>query len=149
MPFGLRNAAQTFQRFLDQVLRGMPFVYAYIDDILVARRTEQEHQDHLRCLFRKLDEHGLMINPEKSHLGVSSVSFLGHQIDCHGIRPLTSKVKAIQEYPQPQTARDLRGFLGLVNFYRRFVPGCAKLLQPLQEILLLCSAFMLATLYIP
>jgi hypothetical protein len=73
MPFGLRNAAQSFQGFIDQVLHGLPFVYAYIDDLLIASTTPEEHESHLRQLFKRLDEYGLVINADKSEFGLHSL----------------------------------------------------------------------------
>ncbi|XP_064462354.1 uncharacterized protein LOC135372824 [Ornithodoros turicata] len=77
MPFGLRNAAQTFQQLIDQVLRGLDFAFAYLDDILVASNTEAEHHEHLRQFFARLQEYGVVINPNKCEFGVSSITFLG------------------------------------------------------------------------
>lgn len=92
MPFGLHNAAQIFQRFIDTVLRGLPCFYvgryAYIDDILIASKTPEEHLYHLRLVFERLSEHGVIINPHKCQLGVPSLDFLGHHIDSSGITPL-------------------------------------------------------------
>ena len=135
MPFGLKNAAQTFQRFMDQVLRGLDFSYVYIDDILIASATAEEHQHHLRLVFERLAHHGLIINPQKCVFGASSVYFLGHLVDSNGIHPLPSKVQAIMDFPQPQSRRQLRTFLGLINFYHRFISGCAKILDPLNSLL--------------
>lgn len=135
MPFGLRNAAQTFQRFMDSILRGLPFAYSYIDDLLVASATPEEHERHLHQLFARLSEFGVVINAAKSQFGVSELEFLGHHVGKDGIRPLPHKVKAIQEYPQPTTRRRLREFLGLINFYRRFLPNCAAVLRPLTDLL--------------
>ena len=135
MPFGLRNAAQTFQRFIDEVLRGLDFVYAYIDDVLIASSSEAEHLTHLNILFNRLSEYGIVINPSKCILGAASLEFLGHQISVHGISPLPQKVQAIQDFPAPSSLRKLREFLGLVNFYRRFIPHCASLVQPLTDLL--------------
>lgn len=118
MPFGLRNAAQTFQRFIDMVLRDLPFVYSYIDDLLVASEDEQQHKDHLRRLFVRLSEFGVVVNPAKCQFGTKSLDFLGHHVNDQGIAPLEEKVTAVQEYPRPNTLSQLRGFLGLVNFYR-------------------------------
>lgn len=101
MPFGLRNAGQSFQRFIDAVLRGLPFVYAYIDDLLVASSSENEHVQHLQQLFHRLSEYGVIINPSNCEFGVSSLSFLGHLIDSEGIRPLPEKVQSIVDYPPP------------------------------------------------
>ena len=134
-PFGLRNAAQTLQCFMDQVLRGLPFAYDYIDDILVASATEEEHREHLREVCCRLDTNGIVINPKKCVLGVASLEFLGLQVDRQGIRPLEEKVNVIRQFPQPTSQRKLRQFLGLVNFYHRFIPGRACILQPLHLLL--------------
>ena len=93
MPFGLRNAAQTFQRFIDQVLRGLPFCYAYIDDVLIASPTPEEHKTHLHTIFNCLREFGIIINPTKRVLGVPNLHFLGHLVDSQGIRPLERKLQ--------------------------------------------------------
>ena len=117
MPFGLRNAAQTFQRFMDQVLRGLSFAYAYVDDVLVARTTADEHLHHLRIVFERLATHGIVINPSKCLYGVSELTFLGHHIDRHGIRPLPDKVQTVRTFPQPPFPSQLRRFIGLVTYY--------------------------------
>nr|VZI37932.1 unnamed protein product [Spirometra erinaceieuropaei] len=135
MSFGLRNAAQTFQRFIDHVLRGLPFVYAYIDDFLVASRNEEEHKEHLALVFDRLDNFGIVINPFKCVLGVPSLEFLGHQIDAEGLRPLPSKVEAVRNCLPPTSKRQLQRFLGMVSFYRRFLPNCADLMLPLTNML--------------
>ena len=135
MPFGLRNAAQTFQRFMDEVTRGLDFVFVYIDDILIASTNALEHEVHLRLLFDRFRKYGVILNPAKCVFGVSSLEFLGHKVTAHGIQPLDSKVTTIREFPLPTSLTKLREFLGLVNFYRRFVPQCSKLLQPLTDML--------------
>nr|VZI28062.1 unnamed protein product [Spirometra erinaceieuropaei] len=135
MPFGLRNAAQTFQRFIDRVLRGLPFVYAYIDDLLVASRNAEEQKDHLALVFDCLDQFGVVSNPSKCVLGVPSLDFLGHHVDAQGLRPLSSKVKAIRDFLPPTSKRRLQRFLGTVNFYRRFLPNCADHMLPLTNLL--------------
>ena len=135
MPFGLRNAAQTFQRFVDQVIRGLPFVYAYIDGILIASESPEQHEVHLRLLFARFQQYSVVINPSKCSFGVSELQFLGHHINELGISPLPEKVTVIQDYPQPTSLKKLRGFLGLVNFYRRFIPDCAEILHPLNDLL--------------
>ena len=135
MPFGLRNAAQTFQRFIDEVTRGLTFVYAYIDDLLIASDTPEEHAEHLRTLFTRLSEYGVVINPSKCVFGVDNLNFLGHHVDKHGIKPLDEKVQIIRDFPRPTSMKQLRRFLGLVNFYRRFVPNTAAILTPLTDAL--------------
>ncbi len=135
MPFGLRNAGQSFQRFIDQVLRGLDFCFGYIDDILVASSSPEEHLQHLRLLLQRLDDNGLTINSKKCAFGVPSLEFLGHHVSSKGILPLEDKVQVIRSFPQPTSQCKLREFLGMVNFYRRFLPSCAATLQPLDQLL--------------
>ena len=135
MPFGLRNAAQTFQRFIDQVLRGLPCCYAYIDDLLIASNSPEEHKEHLRQVLDRLSEHGIIINPSKCELGVKELNFLGHRVNSQGIQPLPDRVKAVADFPTPTSLQKLREFLGLVNFFHRFIPNCASILGPLNSLL--------------
>ena len=135
MPFGLRNAAQTLQCFIDQLLRGLPFCYAYIDDLLIASSSPEEHMSHLRQVLQHLSEHGIVINPAKSVLGVPHDDFLGHRVHAQGISPLDEKVNVIRAFPRPNSLRQLREFLGLINFYHRFIPNCAAILEPLNSML--------------
>ena len=99
MPFGLRNAAQTFQRFMDEVTRGLDFIFVYIDDIVIASTNALEHEVHLRLLFERFRKYGFILNPAKCVFGVSSLEFLGHEVTAHGIQPLDSKVTTIREFP--------------------------------------------------
>ena len=135
MPFGLCNATQTSQHFIDEVLCGLNFVYAYIDDVLIASSSEAEHLAHLDILFNRLLEYGIVINPSKCIFGAASLEFLGHQISVHGISPLPQKVQAIQDFPAPSSLRKLHEFLGLVSFYCCFIPHCTSLVQPLTDLL--------------
>lgn len=135
MTFGLKNASQSFQRFLDRVLGDLDFVFVYIDDILVASESEEEHAEHLRMVLRRLSEHHLRVNPTKCVFGVPEIEFLGHTINSAGIRPLPSKVEAILKFPEPARVVDLRRFLGMVNFYRRNIPHAARLQAPLNVFL--------------
>ena len=106
MPFGLRNAGQTFQRFINNVLRGLHFCYAYMDDLLIASTTLEEHLQHLQLIFERLNEHGVVINPHKCLFGVSSLNFLGHHIDQQGVTPLHDKVQVVRDFPQPTSQRN-------------------------------------------
>ena len=117
---------------MDEVLCGLDFCYKYIDDLLIASASPE---GHLRLVLERLDEHGLLINVPKSLFGVSALDFLGHHVTSEGICPLPHKVKAMQDFPQPSTHRKLREFLGLINFYHRFIPGCATILKPLNALL--------------
>ena len=98
MPFGLKNAAQTFQRLMDVVVQDLSGVFVYMDDILVASASPEQHLRHLRALFTALKRFGLCVNKEKCLFGVSQLDFLGHRLSKHGIQPLPDKVKAITEF---------------------------------------------------
>lgn len=133
MPFGLRNSAQTFQRFINHVLRGLDFVFVYIDDILVASKNEEEHKRHLQQIFERLVEFGITINASKCQFGVSSLDFLSHRITPEGILPTPEKVEAIKSLPPPSSIKQIQKFIGMVNFYHRFIPSLAQLLTPLHN----------------
>ena len=96
--------------------RGLHFAYAYIDDILIASSNPDSHVEHLQTVLERFKKYGVIINPNKCELGVSKLHFLGHAVDSAGIRPLPDKVKAIQEFPLPETHKKLWEFLGLINF---------------------------------
>lgn len=134
MPYGLRNSAQSFQRFMDHILRGLDFVFVYVDDILIASSSLSEHMKHLREVFKRLCSNGVLLNPSKCIFGVESIAFLGHQISSGGITPLASRVTAIRDFPRPETKKHLKRFLGMVNFYHRFIPHAAALLAPLHDL---------------
>ena len=133
MPFGLKNAGQAFQRLMDTVLHGLNFVFVYLDDILVFSHSDKEHYTHLRQVFKRLQEHGLVISPSKCQFGVSEIDFLGHRVNKFGVYPLQTKVQAIVDFPKPATTKGLQEFLGMVNFYHRFIPHAASLMESLYQ----------------
>lgn len=135
MTFGLRNAAQTFQRFMDEVLRDLDFCFTYIDDILIASSSLEEHLRHLEILFSRLRQFGVVINPAKCVFGQERVKFLGYSVGGSGTQPLPQKVDALKDFPKPETIKQLRRFLGMINFYRRFIPNAAKIQAPLNDLL--------------
>ncbi len=128
MPFGLKNAGMSFQQLMDRVMAGLPFVFVYIDDILVASPDAATHLEHLRAVFQRLQQAGLQLNVAKCSFSRGAVDFLGHRISAAGSRPLADKVVAITKHPLPNTVRELQQFLGMLNFYRRFLPSGARLL---------------------
>ena len=118
MPFGLKNSAQTFQRLMDGVTGQLSGVFSYIDDLLVASSTEEQHEHDLKQLFSALRRFGLVLNSSKCVFGVDSIEFLGHSVSAQGIRPLVSKVEAVRRFERPRTIKSLQRFLGMANFYR-------------------------------
>ena len=134
-PFGLRNSGQTFQRFIDHVTRGLDFVFVYLDDLLVTSPVNSTHKKHLKILFARLAEYGIIIGPEKCQFGTTELSFLGHHVCSEGISRLLSAADAIVNFAKPEKQRALRRYLGMVNYYHRFIPHCAAKLTPLNNLL--------------
>ena len=114
-----RNAGQTFQRFIDGALQGLDFCFAYVDDVLVASSSPEQHREHLKILFERFATYGIIVNVGKSVLGAPYVAFLGFEISAGGTRALPDRIAALKDFPQPATARGLRRYLGVLNFYRR------------------------------
>lgn len=135
MPFGLRNAAQTQQRLMTEVLHGLDYCFVYLDDILVASKTVVEHRAHLEEVFGRQNRYHLVVNIKKSQFGAETLDFLGHTVNSRGIIPLPSKVQAILDFPTPLEAWPLRGYLGMLNFYRRFIPNSASHQIKLQSLI--------------
>lgn len=135
MCFGLCGAAQTFQRHINQVLFGLDFVGAYIDDMVIASANEAEHREHLRIVFDRLRQYGLTINVGKCQIAQSSVTFLGNKIDADGASPLPKKVDVIKNFTRPTIAKCLKTFLNMINFYRRFIPQAVRYQIPLQALI--------------
>ena len=136
MPFGLKNAAKAFQRLMDGILRDVPFTFVYIDDILVANHSHEEHLEHLRQLFGLLSSNGLVINKTKCVFGVPELDFLGHRVTAQGIRPLPDRVAALQDCIPPTDRTSLQRFLGMMNYYPRFIPHVPSILTPWVWVLL-------------
>ena len=124
--FGLCGAAQTFQRFMNEILGEYSFCFVYLDDILIFSQNEDEHKVHVRMVLNKLNQYGLTINTSKCTFGVPEISFLGHLVSQNGTKPLPDKVTPILNYPQPKNIKELQRFLGFLNFFRRFLPNIAQ-----------------------
>ena len=120
MPFGLKNSGCTFQRLMDRILGHLPFCFVYIDDILVASDTPEQHMEDLKNVFTILAENGLVVQRSKCVLAKPSLDFLGYRVDSTGIAPLPERVSAIRSTPPPTTLKELQRFLGMVNYYRRY-----------------------------
>lgn len=137
MPFGLHSAPATFQRALDTVIGAdmEPHAFAYLDDIIVIGKTLEEHLENLREVFRRLRRVNLRINPEKCDFFKKETKYLGHVVSAQGIHTDPDKVAALRELPTPNCLKELRRFLGVVSWYRRFVPDFATLAYPLTSML--------------
>ncbi len=135
MPFGLRSASMTFQRVMDRITGDFAFVFCYQNDMIVASVNEEQHVLLLRAVLERLRQNGLVLNGEKCLFGQSSVEFLGHLVSAEGAAPMEKHVAAVKKFPQPTTVKELQGYLGLINFYRRFLPAVAKILVPLTNVL--------------
>ncbi len=125
----------TFQRVMDRITGDFAFVFCYQDDMIVASVNEEQHILHLRAVLERMRQHGLVLNGEKCLFGQSSVEFLGHLVSAEGAAPMEKHVAAVKKFPQPTTVKELQGYLGLINFYRRFLPAVAKILVPLMDVL--------------
>ncbi|GBG62830.1 hypothetical protein CBR_g32412 [Chara braunii] len=137
MLFGLTNAPATFQRCMNDLFRPWldRFVVVYLDDILVFSRTLEEHQGNLRQVLEKLREANFKINAKKCDWAKTQVLYLGHVLDGDGVKPEDSKITTIRDWPTPRTLTELRSFLGLANYYRKFVRNFSTIAAPLRRLL--------------
>ena len=138
MPQGMRNAPVVFQSLMDLVLRGIQFKYVmvYIDDICIFSNTFEQHLAHLEEVFTRLRSANLKLHPKKCKFAVQEVTYLGHVLSPEGIKPNPDKVKAIASFPTPTKMKQLRSFLGMIGYYRKFISGfgvTAKVLYDLTK----------------
>ena len=134
-PFGLSISAQVFQRLIDTVIRGLPFVYAYVDDILIFSKDEKEHLEHLSILFQRLNNFGLTINLKKCRFGKKKIRFLGHVITLKGILLATDRIEAVRNFSLPKTVKALRRFTRMLQFYSPSIPHLSHKLAPLYDMI--------------
>jgi hypothetical protein len=136
MPFGLCNAPATFQRLMDHAMVGLNFevCLVYLDDIIVFSPDVETHLDRLEQLFVRLRQANLKLKPSKCHFLQSSVEFLGYFVSGNGISTDPHKVEVVQNWPTPTKLREVRSFLGLCSYYRRFVEGFSTLAEPLHAL---------------
>lgn len=136
MPFGLCNAPATFQRLMDMVLAGLQWTncLVYIDDIIVIGKTFLQHVQNLIQVFERLREAGLKLQPKKCCLCSQQVEFLGHIVSPEGVSTDPKKIEKVANWPVPSSKRQVQQFLGLANYYRRFVEDFAKIARPLHRL---------------
>ncbi|PKI48775.1 hypothetical protein CRG98_030817 [Punica granatum] len=137
MPFGLTNAPSTFQGLMNEVFRPhlRKFVLVFFDDIMVFSQDWMEHMEHLRKVFSLLREHSLFAKLSKCSFREEKVEYLRHYVSVAGVSTDPKKLRAVQEWPIPSTLKQLRGFLGLTGYYRRFVKGYGGTSKPLTNLL--------------
>nr|KYP54676.1 Retrovirus-related Pol polyprotein from transposon 17.6 [Cajanus cajan] len=137
MPFGLTNAPATFQALMNVIFKDIlrKFVLVFFDDILIYSSSWNDHLYHLEVVLRLLQQHQLYARFSKCSFGVKEIEYLGHTLSSCGVAMDTSKIDSIRAWPQPTTLKQLRGFLGLSGYYRRFVKGYAQLAAPLTDLL--------------
>ncbi|XP_061098630.1 uncharacterized protein LOC133128839 [Conger conger] len=135
LPFGVHGAPATFQRLMDQVLRPhQRYAAAYLDDIVIHSTDWDSHVDKVEAVLRSLREAGLTANPAKCRLGFKEAAYLGHTVGRGRVKPQSNKVDSIATWPQPATKKQVRMFLGLVGYYRQFIPEFAARAAPLHDL---------------
>ena len=137
MPFGLTNAPATFQRMMDLVLAGIKWHHClvYLDDVLVFSQSFDEHLKHLVSVFDRLRKAGLKLAPKKCHICRMQVHYLGHVVSARGVSVDPAKTSALAQFPVPATAENVRSFLGIAGYYRRFILNFASRAEPLSALL--------------
>ena len=137
LPFGLTNAPATFQRLMNEVFHDFireGFVVVYLDDVLVFSNTEEEHLAHLERVFKRLREHSLLAKLVKCDFWKKQLRYLGHIIGANGLQVDPDKVKVVAEWPTPTSVTEVRSFLGLANYFRKFVQGYSMIAVPLTKL---------------
>ncbi|XP_027869143.1 uncharacterized protein K02A2.6-like [Xiphophorus couchianus] len=134
LPFGISTAPSIFQRIMENIMEGLPVV-VYLDDLLITGCSKAEHLSNLEKVLQRLQENGLRVKRSKCEFNKPQIEYLGHILDEHGVHPSEEKVRAIQDAPAPTNVKELQVFLGLVNYYGRFVPMQSMALAPLYMLL--------------
>jgi hypothetical protein len=135
LPFGIKTASSIFQKSVESLFQGMSGVVNFLDDILVTGKDDEEHLSNLEKVFDILQNAGLTVNKEKCEFFKAEIEYLGHKISKQGIRKSDDKIKAITEAPEPTNITEVRSFLGLVNYYHKFIPSAAEILNPIYALL--------------
>jgi len=137
MPFGLKNAPATFQRLMDHVLAGLQGaeLFVYLDDIIIYARSLREHEIKYQKLIARLRAANLKLQPDKCEFLRKEITYLGHIIGEDGVRPDPKKLEAVRDFTRPTNPKQIKQFLGLTGYYRRFIPGFAKTAKPLTQLL--------------
>jgi hypothetical protein len=138
LPFGLKNAPAIFQRILSTILRKYnlsSFCVNYLDDVLIFSKTFEDHILHLKLLFNAIKSEGFKLKLVKCDFAKHTINYLGHRLSPNSVQPLSDNLTAINDFPVPKSRRNIREFLGKINFYRKFLPQSALLLEPFHALL--------------
>ena len=135
LPFGIASAPAIFQWTMENLLQGIPGVCVYIDDIIVTGKDDEEHLNNLNEVLSRVEKAGMRLKKEKCVYMMPEVEYLGHKINSKGLQPSEHKVAATTEAPAPRDVSELKSFLGMVNYYGKFLPNIATLLAPLYRLL--------------
>jgi len=133
MPFGFKNATSTFTRTMSEVFKdlGNMFLKVFVDDLNVHSDNWEDHLQHLEAVFSRLREVNLKLNPSKCCFATGSIVFLGHVVNKEGTRPDPGKIDAVLHFPEPKTVTNVRSFLGLTRYYRKYICGYSRMVSPL------------------
>ncbi|XP_062297408.1 uncharacterized protein K02A2.6-like [Scomber scombrus] len=135
LPFGVSSSPAIFQRTMEGLLQGIPRVTIFLDDILLTGKDDQEHLQTLAMVLKRLQEAGLRLKRAKCLFMNEEVMFLGHKVDATGLHPVHEKVRAIKEAPTPSNVTELKAYLGLLNYYNKFLPNLSTVLAPVHKLL--------------
>jgi hypothetical protein len=137
MPFGLKGAPATFQTLMTTVLSGIQGIKSvvYLDDVVVFGENLKVHNERLREVLDRIRKYNIKLQPDKCEFLRKEVCYLGHIIGHTGVRPDEKRIAAVKNFPEPKTTRELKGFLGLAGYYRRFIPNFSKIAKALTELL--------------
>ena len=137
MPMGLKNSPATFRRLMDQVLLGLQgtALFVYLDDIVIYAKDLEYHGKMVRHLLKQLKEANLSLQPKKCEFLFKAIAYLGHIISYKGVKPDPKKIEAVQNFPRPKTPRNIKQYLGLSRYYRRFIKDFSARAKPLSNLL--------------
>ena len=135
LPFGVASAPAIFQAAMEQVLQGLDGVVCFLDDMLISGKTESEHWERLDAVLQRLEQNGLRLKLTKCEFMKPSVQYLGYIVDAEGLHPTPEKVQAVKDAPKPRNVQELRSYLGMLQYYARFLPSLSSMIHPLNALL--------------
>ena len=133
-PFGLTQAPAYFQKLIKKVIKGLPFAFGYLDDVLIHSPDIESHLQHMKVLFQRLREADLKLKDSKCNYFKTHVQYLGHLVSGKGIKPLPEKLESVKKMPAPTTPKKIKQFLGLVGYLRKFIPRFADIARPMTNL---------------